>query len=67
MVAVLKTWLFGVLVILVACQRGLEAKGGARGVADAVNAFVVIGVVAVFVLNLLITQALSETMPLRVG
>jgi phospholipid/cholesterol/gamma-HCH transport system permease protein len=66
-VAVLKTWLFGVLVILVACQRGLEAKGGARGVADAVNASVVIGVVAVFILNLLITQGLSETMPLRVG
>nr|WP_082995756.1 ABC transporter permease [Mycobacterium alsense] len=66
-VAVLKTWLFGVVVILVACQRGLEAKGGARGVADAVNASVVIGVVAVFVLNLVITQGLSMSMPLRVG
>ncbi len=66
-VAVLKTWLFGVLVILVACQRGLEAKGGARGVADAVNASVVIGVVAVFVLNLLITQGVSMSMPMRVG
>nr|WP_231970926.1 ABC transporter permease [Mycobacterium sp. E3198] len=66
-VAVLKTWLFGVVVILVACQRGLEAKGGARGVADAVNASVVIGIVAVFVLNLLITQGLSMSMPLRVG
>ncbi|HTY34918.1 ABC transporter permease, partial [Mycobacterium sp.] len=52
---------------LVACQRGLEAKGGARGVADAVNASVVIGIVAVFVLNLLITQGLSMSMPLRVG
>ncbi len=66
-VAVLKTWLFGVIVILVACQRGLEAKGGARGVADAVNASVVIGVIAVFVLNLVITQGLSVSMPLRVG
>ena len=66
-VAALKTWLFGVIVILVACQRGLEAKGGARGVADAVNASVVIGVVAVFVLNLVITQGLSMSMPLRVG
>ncbi len=66
-VAVLKTWLFGIVVILVACQRGLEAKGGARGVADAVNASVVIGVVAVFVLNLIITQGLSMSMPLRVG
>jgi phospholipid/cholesterol/gamma-HCH transport system permease protein len=66
-VAVLKTGLFGVIVILVACQRGLEAKGGARGVADAVNASVVIGVIAVFVLNLVITQGLSMSMPLRVG
>jgi phospholipid/cholesterol/gamma-HCH transport system permease protein len=66
-VAIAKTWLFGVVVILVACQRGLETKGGARGVADAVNASVVIGVVAVFVLNLLITQGLSVSMPLRVG
>ena len=66
-VAMLKTWLFGIVVILVACQRGLEAKGGARGVADAVNASVVIGVVAVFILNLIITQGVSMSMPLRMG
>jgi len=66
-VAMLKTWLFGVVVILVACQRGLEASGGARGVADAVNASVVIGVVAVFILNLIITQGVSMSMPLRMG
>ncbi|WP_240163230.1 MlaE family ABC transporter permease [Mycolicibacterium sphagni] len=66
-VAMIKTWLFGVVVILVACQRGLEAKGGARGVADAVNASVVIGVVAVFILNLIITQGVSMSMPLRMG
>ena len=66
-VAIIKTWLFGVVVILVACQRGLEAKGGARGVADAVNASVVIGVVAVFILNLIITQGVSMSMPLRMG
>jgi phospholipid/cholesterol/gamma-HCH transport system permease protein len=66
-VAMLKTWLFGVVVILVACQRGLEASGGARGVADAVNAAVVIGVVAVFILNVIITQGVSMSMPLRMG
>lgn len=66
-VALLKTWLFGVVVILVACQRGLEAQGGARGVADAVNAAVVIGVVAVFVLNVVITQLVTMFMPTRVG
>jgi phospholipid/cholesterol/gamma-HCH transport system permease protein len=65
-VALCKTWLFGAVVIVVACQRGLEARGGARGVADAVNAAVVIGVVAVFVLNLVITQLVSMFMPARV-
>lgn len=66
-VALLKTWLFGLIVILIACQRGLEAKGGARGVADAVNAAVVLGVVSVFVLNLVITQLVTMFMPTRVG
>ncbi|WP_375234397.1 MULTISPECIES: ABC transporter permease [unclassified Mycobacteroides] len=67
LLAVLKTWLFGVVVILVACQRGLEARGGARGVADAVNATVVIGVVTVMVLNAVITQVVSMFMPSKVG
>lgn len=66
-VALLKTWLFGVVVILVACQRGLEAKGGARGVADAVNAAVVIGVVTVFIFNVVITQIVTMFMPTRMG
>ncbi|SHU77208.1 ABC transporter permease [Mycobacteroides abscessus subsp. abscessus] len=50
-----------------ACQRGLEAKGGARGVADAVNATVVIGVVTVMVLNTVITQIVAMFMPSKVG
>ncbi|BBX75952.1 ABC transporter permease [Mycobacterium shinjukuense] len=66
-VALLKTWLFGVLVTLIACQRGLEAKGGPRGVADGVNAAVVLGVVTVFVLNLVITEFVTLFMPAKVG
>lgn len=66
-VALVKTWVFGVVVILIACQRGLETKGGARGVADAVNAAVVLGVVTVFVLNLVITQLVTMFMPTKVG
>lgn len=67
LVALLKTWLFGLVVILVACQRGLEASGGARGVADAVNAAVVIGVVTVFLINVVVTQLVTMFMPTRVG
>lgn len=66
-VALVKTWVFGVVVILIACQRGLETKGGPRGVADAVNASVVLGVVTVFVLNLVITQLVTMFMPTKVG
>nr|WP_083115144.1 ABC transporter permease [Mycobacterium angelicum] len=66
-VALLKTWLFGVIVTLIACQRGLETKGGPRGVADGVNAAVVLGVVTVFVLNLVITEFVTLFMPAKVG
>jgi len=67
-VALLKTWLFGVIVTVIACQRGLETKrGGPRGVADAVNAAVVLGVVNVFVLNLIITVLVTMFMPTKVG
>jgi phospholipid/cholesterol/gamma-HCH transport system permease protein len=67
-VALLKTWLFGMIVTLIACQRGLETKkGGPRGVADAVNAAVVLGVVTVFVLNLVITVLVTMLMPTKVG
>ncbi|KAA1251629.1 ABC transporter permease [Mycobacterium simiae] len=66
-IALLKTWLFGVIVTLIACQRGLETRGGPRAVADAVNAAVVLGVVTVFVLNLVITQLVSMFMPTKVG
>ena len=67
-VALLKTWLFGVIVTLIACQRGLETKkGGPRGVADAVNAAVVLGVVNLFVLNLIITVLVAMFMPTKVG
>ncbi len=59
MIALAKSVLFGVVVVAIACQRGLEADGGPRGVADAVNAAVVLGVVSCFVLNLAVTQILS--------
>ncbi len=55
------------IVTLISCQRGLEARGGPRGVADAVNAAVVLGVVAVFLLNLVITELVTTLMPTKVG
>ncbi|MFD0364259.1 MlaE family ABC transporter permease [Nocardia sp. GCM10030253] len=66
-VAIVKSVIFGVIVLIVACQRGLEAMHGPKGVANAVNAAVVIGVMAAFGVNLVITQLVSMFMPQRVG
>ncbi|MBO0852587.1 MAG: ABC transporter permease [Nocardia sp.] len=54
--AVLKSLLFAGIVVLIASLRGLEAKGGPKGVANAVNASVVLSVFCIFVTNLLVSQ-----------
>ncbi|WP_245720203.1 MlaE family ABC transporter permease [Nocardia uniformis] len=66
-VAMGKTVIFGLLVVLVASQRGFEAAGGPKGVADCVNATVVIGVMSTFAANVLITQLLSIWFPESMG
>ena len=65
-IAVVKSLVFAFVVAVVACQRGMETKHGARAVADSVNAGVVIGVVAAFALNLVITQITAMFFPPRV-
>lgn len=66
-VAIVKSVIFGVIVLIVSCQRGLEATHGPKGVANAVNAAVVIGVIAAFGVNLVITQLVSMFIPTQVG
>ncbi|RMI32713.1 ABC transporter permease [Nocardia stercoris] len=64
-VSVIKALIFGYLVVVIACQRGLEAKGGPRGVADAVNAAVVLSVVCIAIVNLGVTQITEMFIPTR--
>ncbi|MEV6071398.1 ABC transporter permease [Nocardia sp. NPDC052001] len=64
-VSLLKSTVFGFLVVAIACQRGLEAKGGPRGVADGVNAAVILSVVSTALMNVLITQIASMFLPTR--
>lgn len=59
-----KAAVFGYLVAVIACQRGLEAQGGPKGVADCVNAAVVLGLLACLVVNLVITQVVLLFVPL---
>ncbi|WP_330257309.1 ABC transporter permease [Nocardia sp. NBC_00565] len=58
-----KSMIFGYLVVSIACQRGLEAKGGPRGVADGVNASVILSVVTIAVVNAVITQVAAMFLP----
>ncbi|AYF77957.1 ABC transporter permease [Nocardia yunnanensis] len=62
-----KAVVFGFLVVVIGCQRGLEARGGPRGVADGVNASVVLSVVAIAVVNVGMTQLLSMFYPTKVA
>ncbi|MBF6175948.1 ABC transporter permease [Nocardia blacklockiae] len=66
-ISLLKAMIFGFLVVVIACQRGLEARGGPRGVADAVNAAVVLSVVAIVLVNLVITQITAMFLPTRLA
>ncbi|MBL1074241.1 ABC transporter permease [Nocardia sp. 2] len=66
-ISLAKAILFGFIVVIVACQRGLEARGGPRGVADGVNAAVVLSVAAIIVVNLVITQVVTMFLPMRVA
>ncbi|GEM34101.1 putative YrbE family protein [Nocardia neocaledoniensis NBRC 108232] len=66
-VSLLKALIFGFLVVVIACQRGLEAKGGPRGVADAVNAAVVLSVVSIAIVNLLGTQISAMFLPTKLA
>jgi phospholipid/cholesterol/gamma-HCH transport system permease protein len=61
--AELKSAIFGFLVAIVASYKGLTAKGGPKGVADAVNASVVITVIALFAINVIVTEVYALLVP----
>ncbi|EHM20708.1 ABC transporter transmembrane protein [Mycobacteroides abscessus subsp. massiliense CCUG 48898 = JCM 15300] len=62
-----KGFLFAAIVAVISAQRGMEAKGGPRGVADAVNASVVLNVIFIIVVNLAVTQLQTMFFPMAVA
>jgi phospholipid/cholesterol/gamma-HCH transport system permease protein len=62
-----KTIVFAAIVSIVSSLRGMEAKGGPRGVADAVNSSVVLNVVLIVIANLAITQLQTMFFPAEVA
>lgn len=67
LLALVKAVIFGFMIAVIGCQRGLEAKGGPRGVADGVNATVVVSTVAIVLVNLGLTLVYTIFFPLQLG
>ena len=61
--SLVKTTIFGAIIAIVCCYKGMNAEGGAEGVGRAVNQAVVITFIGVFAFNYVFTQALLATHP----
>jgi phospholipid/cholesterol/gamma-HCH transport system permease protein len=61
--SVLKTSIFGALIAIVCCYKGMTASGGAEGVGRAVNEAVVVSFLAFGAFNYVFTQTLLATHP----
>jgi phospholipid/cholesterol/gamma-HCH transport system permease protein len=61
--SVVKTTIFGAIIAIVSCYKGMTASGGAEGVGRAVNQAVVIEFLGIFAFNYVFTQTLLATHP----
>ena len=62
-----KAVVFGMIAALVAAYKGLNAKGGPKGVGDAVNQSVVISYMLLFLTNFIITAVYFQIVPQKGG
>jgi len=60
---VLKTTIFGAIIAIVCCYKGMTASGGAEGVGRAVNQAVVVTFLSIFAFDYVFTQTLLATHP----
>ncbi|WP_442943038.1 MlaE family ABC transporter permease [Nocardia sp. NBC_01503] len=65
-VAVFKAMVFGALAAIIACDCGLNTKGGPGGVANSVNSAVVSSAIILFGTNVIITQIYNTILPSKV-
>jgi phospholipid/cholesterol/gamma-HCH transport system permease protein len=65
--AIGKIMVFAAIVAIISSLRGMEAEGGPRGVADAVNSSVVLNVVGIVFANLALTQLETMFSPMAVA
>ncbi|WP_345496570.1 MlaE family ABC transporter permease [Nocardia callitridis] len=61
--AMVKSSVFGAIVAVVACEKGLSTRGGPGGVANAVNAAVVASIILLMVVNVAFTELYTILFP----
>jgi phospholipid/cholesterol/gamma-HCH transport system permease protein len=66
LVALVKSLIFGLLAAIIACDTGLNTRGGPGGVANSVNSAVVSSAIMLFGVNLIITQIYNVLLPPQV-
>ncbi|MGH3647464.1 MAG: MlaE family ABC transporter permease, partial [Micromonosporaceae bacterium] len=59
----IKALFFGAIAALVGCYLGMNAKGGPKGVGDAVNQTVVIAFMLLFAVNFIIVAIYFQVVP----
>jgi phospholipid/cholesterol/gamma-HCH transport system permease protein len=55
--------MYGAIIAIVCCYKGMTASGGAEGVGRAVNEAVVLALTTIFAFNYVFTQTLLATHP----
>jgi phospholipid/cholesterol/gamma-HCH transport system permease protein len=66
-IGLLKALVFGLIAAVVASYKGMNAKGGPKGVGDAVNESVVITFLLLFVVNFVLSTIYVELVPPKTG
>ena len=62
-----KALMFGLIAAIVAAYKGMNAKGGPKGVGDAVNESVVITFMLLFVVNFVVSAIFLQLVPPKTG
>ena len=57
---IIKAFVFGMILSVIACYRGLNARGGAKGVGEATTSSVVQSLIALFIANYFLTVLLFK-------
>jgi phospholipid/cholesterol/gamma-HCH transport system permease protein len=64
--ALVKSFIFGLVTAVICCDTGLNTKGGPGGVANAVNSAVVTSATMLFAVNIILTQIYDTLFPAQV-